>query len=197
MRGAHLHLMVPRRQQGARATLVQHGGVRQPGEGGGASGPHAIRFGQASQPADKLNGRNLMARGFLDVAGTPSVKAAQAANGVVMRSTTDEAHTEPSRLTAAEAQFIAACDSFYLASVSETGWPYVQHRGGPPGFLRVIDDSTFAFADFRGNRQNQVLDYALDLKNFHEGSHNLTIVPILVATGSTDNKVASDISRQI
>jgi hypothetical protein len=94
-----------------------------------------------------------MARGFLDIAGTPSVKAAQAANGVVMRSTTDEAHTEPSRLTAAEAQFIAACDNFYLASVSETGWPYVQHRGGPPGFLRVIDDSTLAFADFRGNRQ--------------------------------------------
>lgn len=94
-----------------------------------------------------------MARGFLDIAGTPSVKAAQAANGVVMRSATDEAHTEPSRLTAAEAQFIAARDNFYLASVSETGWPYVQHRGGPPGFLRVIDDSTLAFADFRGNRQ--------------------------------------------
>lgn len=94
-----------------------------------------------------------MARGFLDIAGTPSVKAAQTANGVVMRSTTDEAHTEPSRLTAAEAQFIAACDSFYLASVSETGWPYVQHRGGPPGFLDVIGDSTLAFADFRGNRQ--------------------------------------------
>jgi uncharacterized protein len=69
-----------------------------------------------------------------------------------VRSTTDEA-TGPSRLTAAEAQFIAACDSFYLASVSETGWPYVQHRGGPPGFLRVIDDSMLAFPDFRGNRQ--------------------------------------------
>ncbi len=94
-----------------------------------------------------------MAGRFLNIAGTPSVKAAQAANGVVMRSTTDGAHTEPSRLTAAEAQFIAACDSFYLASVSETGWPYVQHRGGPPGFLRVIDDSMLAFADFRGNRQ--------------------------------------------
>jgi predicted pyridoxine 5'-phosphate oxidase superfamily flavin-nucleotide-binding protein len=94
-----------------------------------------------------------MARGFLDIAGTSSVKAAQAANGVVMRSTTGEAHTEQNRFTAAEAQFIAARDSFYLASVSETGWPYVQHRGGPPGFLRVIDDSTLAFADFRGNRQ--------------------------------------------
>ncbi len=92
-------------------------------------------------------------RDFLDIAGTPSVKAAQAANGVAMRATTGEAHAEHRALGAAEAQFIAARDSFYLASVSESGWPYVQHRGGPPGFLRVIDDSTLAFADFRGNRQ--------------------------------------------
>jgi uncharacterized protein len=94
-----------------------------------------------------------MARGFLDIAGTPSVKAAQAANGVAARSTAGDADTEHACFTAAEAQFIAARDNFYLASVSETGWPYVQHRGGPPGFLRVIDDSTLAFADFRGNRQ--------------------------------------------
>jgi len=52
-----------------------------------------------------------------------------------------------------EAEFIAARDSFYMASVSETGWPYVQHRGGPAGFLRVIDEATLAFADLRGNRQ--------------------------------------------
>ena len=75
-----------------------------------------------------------MAGGFLDIAGTPSVKATQAANGVAVRSTTGEARTERSRFTAAEAQFIAARDSFYLATVSETGWPYVQHRGGPPVF---------------------------------------------------------------
>jgi predicted pyridoxine 5'-phosphate oxidase superfamily flavin-nucleotide-binding protein len=53
----------------------------------------------------------------------------------------------------AEAEFIAARDSFYLASVSESGWPYVQHRGGPAGFLKVIDETTLAFPDFRGNRQ--------------------------------------------
>jgi uncharacterized protein len=88
-----------------------------------------------------------MARGFLDIAGTPSVKAAQAANGVAARSTAGDADTEHACFTAAEAQFIAARDNFYLASVSETGWPYVQHRGGPPGFLRVIDDSTLAFAE--------------------------------------------------
>ena len=52
-----------------------------------------------------------------------------------------------------EAQFIAARDSFYMATVSETGWPYVQHRGGPAGFVKIIDEKTLGFADFRGNRQ--------------------------------------------
>ena len=52
-----------------------------------------------------------------------------------------------------EAAFIAERDSFYMATVSETGWPYVQHRGGPRGFLKLIDDRTLAFADYRGNRQ--------------------------------------------
>lgn len=53
----------------------------------------------------------------------------------------------------AEAAFITARDSFYLASVSETGWPYIQHRGGPAGFLRVVDVRTLAFTDLSGNRQ--------------------------------------------
>lgn len=52
-----------------------------------------------------------------------------------------------------EADFIAARDSFYMASVSETNWPYLQHRGGPKGFMRVLDASTLGFADFSGNRQ--------------------------------------------
>ncbi len=52
-----------------------------------------------------------------------------------------------------ETEFIAARDSFYLATVGESGWPYVQHRGGPAGFLRVLDDRTLAWADVRGNRQ--------------------------------------------
>jgi predicted pyridoxine 5'-phosphate oxidase superfamily flavin-nucleotide-binding protein len=56
-------------------------------------------------------------------------------------------------LGAREAAFIAERDSFYLASVSETGWPYVQHRGGPAGFVRVLDEKTLGFADFAGNRQ--------------------------------------------
>jgi predicted pyridoxine 5'-phosphate oxidase superfamily flavin-nucleotide-binding protein len=52
-----------------------------------------------------------------------------------------------------EWEFIARRDSFYMASVTEDGWPYVQHRGGPKGFLRVLDDRTLAFADFTGNKQ--------------------------------------------
>ena len=60
---------------------------------------------------------------------------------------------ERTPLGADEAAFIAECDSFYLATVSETGWPYIQHRGGPEGFLRVLDAHTLAFADLKGNRQ--------------------------------------------
>jgi predicted pyridoxine 5'-phosphate oxidase superfamily flavin-nucleotide-binding protein len=52
-----------------------------------------------------------------------------------------------------EAEFIAARDSFYLGSVTEDGWPYIQHRGGPVGFLHVLDGKTLAFADYAGNKQ--------------------------------------------
>lgn len=56
-------------------------------------------------------------------------------------------------LSEGEADFIGARDSFYFGTVSETGWPYVQHRGGPKGFLRVLNSSTLVFADYQGNRQ--------------------------------------------
>jgi predicted pyridoxine 5'-phosphate oxidase superfamily flavin-nucleotide-binding protein len=52
-----------------------------------------------------------------------------------------------------EKEYLAERDTFYMASLGESGWPYVQHRGGPKGFLKVIDDTTLAFADFRGNKQ--------------------------------------------
>lgn len=63
--------------------------------------------------------------------------------------------TAPERdpLTEEEQTFIAARDSFYLATISESGWPYLQHRGGPRGFLQVLDPQTLAFADYGGNRQ--------------------------------------------
>jgi predicted pyridoxine 5'-phosphate oxidase superfamily flavin-nucleotide-binding protein len=61
--------------------------------------------------------------------------------------------TGQQKLGPAETAFIAARDSFYWATTGSTGWPYVQHRGGPPGFVKVIDDQTLALADFRGNKQ--------------------------------------------
>lgn len=94
-----------------------------------------------------------MPYGFLDIAITPSVKASQAENGSAHLWEDFKGHRAFDRLTENEAAFIGERDSFYMATISETGWPYVQHRGGPRGFLRVIDDTTLAFADFAGNRQ--------------------------------------------
>lgn len=94
-----------------------------------------------------------MSYGFMDIATTPSVRAAQAEMGADRIWTDFKGHREHNRFTENETAFIASRDSFYIASVSETGWPYVQHRGGPPGFLKVVDDQTLAFADYGGNRQ--------------------------------------------
>ncbi|CAE6798303.1 pyridoxamine 5'-phosphate oxidase family protein [Nitrospira defluvii] len=92
-----------------------------------------------------------MATKYLDLTFTDSVCRAQqqyyGRAGVITG-----AH-ERDPLSQAEAEFIAARDSFYLGSISESGWPYIQHRGGAQGFLRVIDDTTLAFADYKGNRQ--------------------------------------------
>jgi predicted pyridoxine 5'-phosphate oxidase superfamily flavin-nucleotide-binding protein len=90
---------------------------------------------------------------FLDLLSTPAVKAAQAANGSGNFWSDFHGKRTFDRFTEHEIGFIAERDSFYMASVSENGWPYVQHRGGAPGFLRVLDDRTLAFADYRGNRQ--------------------------------------------
>lgn len=60
---------------------------------------------------------------------------------------------EHDRVGPAEAEFLARRDSFYMATVTSDGWPYVQHRGGPAGFLRVLNERTLGFADLRGNRQ--------------------------------------------
>ncbi|MBX4864053.1 pyridoxamine 5-phosphate oxidase [Rhizobium bangladeshense] len=94
-----------------------------------------------------------MSYGFMDIAITPSVRRAQAEMGADHFWSDFKGHREFDRFTAQEAAFIAQRDSFYMASVSETGWPYVQHRGGPAGFLKVLDDRTLAFVDYRGNRQ--------------------------------------------
>jgi len=81
-----------------------------------------------------------MAYGFLNILSTPSVRAAQAANGSLEMWEDFNGHRAFGCFTAAEAAFVQARDSFYMATVSESGWPYIQHRGGPAGFLKVLDE---------------------------------------------------------
>jgi predicted pyridoxine 5'-phosphate oxidase superfamily flavin-nucleotide-binding protein len=91
---------------------------------------------------------------WMDIAFTPSVKAAQTRRG--SRETYARMQAKGTKRTTVDAglaDFVANARSFYLATASRDGRPYIQHRGGPPGFLRVIDETTLAFADFSGNRQ--------------------------------------------
>ena len=91
---------------------------------------------------------------FAEIAFTQAVQAQQEAHG--SRAAYARAQAEGGRgegLGAEEAAYLASADSFVLASVGETGWPYVQHRGGPAGFLKVVSPARIAYADFRGNRQ--------------------------------------------
>ena len=82
---------------------------------------------------------------------TPSVQAAQ--QHYFGRCVTITDAPERDALTDEERLFIEARDSFYMATISENGWPYMQHRGGAPGFLRVVSPTQLAFADYKGNRQ--------------------------------------------
>ncbi len=95
-----------------------------------------------------------MTRPISDIAFTPAVKAAQERNGsragyARMAERGDWADTVSEDLAA----FLETRDSFYLGTATADGQPYIQHRGGPKGFLKVIDERTLAFADFAGNRQ--------------------------------------------
>lgn len=95
-----------------------------------------------------------MTHRYAELMFTPAVEAAQTHYGVRHDNVRLlEAMGPNDRLGERERAFIERRDSFYLSTVSETGWPYVQHRGGPPGFLKVLDDRRLAFADFRGNKQ--------------------------------------------
>lgn len=95
-----------------------------------------------------------MSRAFSDIAFTPAVRAEQTRMGSPSAyARLDHAEDRRDTLTPGEAAFIQASDGFYQATVSETGWPYVQFRGGPAGFLKVLDAKTVAYADFRGNVQ--------------------------------------------
>jgi predicted pyridoxine 5'-phosphate oxidase superfamily flavin-nucleotide-binding protein len=89
-----------------------------------------------------------------DVAFTPSVKAVQARKGSRHSyARMEERGAWETRITADLAGFIATQTSIFLATANTAGQPYIQHRGGPPGFLRVLDENTLGFVDFSGNRQ--------------------------------------------
>jgi predicted pyridoxine 5'-phosphate oxidase superfamily flavin-nucleotide-binding protein len=97
-----------------------------------------------------------MTRRFFDLAFTPGVQAEQARRGSRQAYAAASAGSDGSAADMPgqrEFAFIEARDSFYLASVTETGWPYVQHRGGPAGFVRRVDRQTIGWAEYIGNRQ--------------------------------------------
>lgn len=97
-----------------------------------------------------------MRHAFANIAFTPAVRAAQARDGSrsqYARAFESGSDVRNAGLGPDEEAFIHAQRSFYMATVSETGWPYVQHRGGSPGFLRVVDARTLSFTDLPGNRQ--------------------------------------------
>lgn len=93
-----------------------------------------------------------MADRFMQEILTPSVlEAEQHYYGRTYPSSADALERDP--LGAEEMEFIESRDSFYLATITENGWPYLQHRGGPPGFLRALGPHRIGFADYGGNRQ--------------------------------------------
>lgn len=95
-----------------------------------------------------------MARAFAKITFTPNVQAAQAKMGSRSAYLSVElGDLDPAELSSYETEFIGERDSFYQGTVGENGWPYVQHRGGPVGFLKVLDSQTIGYADFSGNRQ--------------------------------------------
>lgn len=94
-----------------------------------------------------------MPHAFYEKMFTPAVLALQEENGSRRQYARAAQNDAPAVLGAAERDFLAARDSFYLATVNEDGWPYVQHRGGPAGFVQAPDGRTITFADFAGNKQ--------------------------------------------
>lgn len=98
-----------------------------------------------------------MGRGFAQLAFTPGIKEQQQKHGsrrlYARLEQSGQSSDAGDRLGPDEREFIATRDGFYMASVSETGWPYVQYRGGAKGFLQVLDERTLGFADLRGNKQ--------------------------------------------
>jgi uncharacterized protein len=98
-------------------------------------------------------GATTMAKNFASLAFTDAVKALQEKNGSRSSYARMEQQTYVDGLTENEIDFISQRDSFYMASIGENGFPYIQHRGGPKGFVKVLDEKRIGFIDFKGNMQ--------------------------------------------
>lgn len=95
-----------------------------------------------------------MTQRYRDLMFTPAVRDVQERNGSAeMYGRQKPGDGAPDELTAAEMAFVSMRESFYMATISETGWPYMQHRGGPQGFVKILGPQTIGIADYRGNRQ--------------------------------------------
>lgn len=94
-----------------------------------------------------------MAKNFASIAFTDAVKTIQEKNGSRASYARMEQHTYVDGLTANEIDFISQRDSFYMATIGDNGYPYIQHRGGPKGFVKVLDAKRIGFIDFTGNMQ--------------------------------------------
>ncbi len=94
-----------------------------------------------------------MAKNFAEIAFTPEVRKLQEKMGSRASYARMERDTWQDGLTDSEAEFISQRDSFYMATIGENGFPYIQHRGGPKGFIKVIDEKNLGFIDFKGNMQ--------------------------------------------
>ena len=142
-----------------------------------------------------------MPHNFFDIAFTDAIKQLQSQHGSraqyerLAQRTGDDQQLGPS-----EQHFISLRDSFYMASVSETGWPYIQHRGGPAGFVHTLNPGLLGFADLRGNKQyisvgNFVHDNRVAL--FFMDYPNQTRLKILgrVEVHETDSEAASWIAQ--
>mgnify|MGYP001557789525 CR=1 FL=1 len=152
-----------------------------------------------------------MATKYLDLMFTDAVCRAQTQYYGQAGKIADAPERDP--LGPGEAEFIAARDSFYMGSISESGWPYVQHRGGPSGFLRVMNGTTLVFADYKGNRQllstgnvsvnDRVALFLMDYKNRerlkilgHARIEDGRVHPELTAQ-VTDPKMRSSVERLV
>jgi len=144
---------------------------------------------------------------FQKVAFTPGVKDVQSRLGsrdAYGRAEGKTAGDSPDALGDEERAFLAERDSFYLASVGEGGWPYVQHRGGPKGFVKVFDRHTLAFADYRGNKQyisvgNIEHDdrVALIFVDYPNRARLKVLARASIVTGANDPEVIELLSRPV